>query len=332
MNICADILSRAISENLNCALQRDHPISKKWAKHLPPIRDNFSVDNETLFKFLTTPLKPEREDMYDRKQRRLVETRSVQTWFDLTSTASCEKRFNDALKTLQNWNKEWSWKHKLVKEIKGNLDMERQRACLSKIQEVMDNMYGDITNTSLYKKVKASLVEATKDWLKVKKGKLSINYIKESHQSVEKVVRDYLEFREKDEAKKKELDVVQANLNKELMHSPNLEGEISGNCIKIVYMLSKGSYIHPTINELQNLEIPLQKGLTLKPNEIVKVDLGIKFGVPKGYKISVVKALEGPSCDYELVELANDKHGDFFRISIQNTSICDIVRVCSIKE
>lgn len=56
MNICADLLSRAISENLNCALQRDHPISKKWAKHLPPIRDNFSVDNETLFKFLTTPL------------------------------------------------------------------------------------------------------------------------------------------------------------------------------------------------------------------------------------------------------------------------------------
>jgi hypothetical protein len=29
-------------------------------------------------------------------------------------------------------------------EIKGNLDMQRQRACLAKIQELVEKMYGDI--------------------------------------------------------------------------------------------------------------------------------------------------------------------------------------------
>ncbi len=58
---------------------------------IPPISDNFSVDNETLFKFLTNPLKPEHEDTYNRAQHRLVEPRSVQTWFDLTSKACSEE-------------------------------------------------------------------------------------------------------------------------------------------------------------------------------------------------------------------------------------------------
>ncbi len=55
LNICADVFSRAVSENLNCQIPRVHPISKKWAAVLPPIPDNFSVDNETLFKFLSNP-------------------------------------------------------------------------------------------------------------------------------------------------------------------------------------------------------------------------------------------------------------------------------------
>jgi hypothetical protein len=50
--------------------------------------------------------------------------------------------------------------------------MQKQRACLSKIEELVDKMSGDIRNTRLYKMVKASLVEATKDWMKVKKRRI----------------------------------------------------------------------------------------------------------------------------------------------------------------
>jgi hypothetical protein len=177
LNICADVFSRAVNENLNCQIPRAHPISKKWAAVLPPIPDNFSVDNETLFKFLTNPLKSEIQDTNDRSQRRLMEPRSVQTWFDLTNEASSEKRFNETMNYLKEWNNDYTRFNRRLNRIKGNVDMQKQRACLSKIEELVDKMYGDIRNTRLYKKVKASIVEATKDWMKVKKERFSINKV-----------------------------------------------------------------------------------------------------------------------------------------------------------
>ncbi len=175
------MFSRAVSENLNCQIPRVHPISKKWAAVLPPIPDNFSVDNETLLKFLSNPLKSEIQDTHNKSQRRLMEPRSVQTWFDLTNEASSEKRFNETMNFLKEWNKDYttctSRFGRRVNRIKGNVDMQKQRACLSKIEELVDKMYGDIRNTRLYKMVKASLVESTKDWMKVKKEEFSINKI-----------------------------------------------------------------------------------------------------------------------------------------------------------
>jgi hypothetical protein len=55
VNVLADVMSRAIADNLNCALNREHPISKQWAKVIPPIPDNFSVDRETLFLPISAP-------------------------------------------------------------------------------------------------------------------------------------------------------------------------------------------------------------------------------------------------------------------------------------
>jgi hypothetical protein len=63
VNVLADILSRAIADNLNCNLTREHPLSKQWAAIIPPIPENFSVDNKTLYKFLTTSLQPESMDI-----------------------------------------------------------------------------------------------------------------------------------------------------------------------------------------------------------------------------------------------------------------------------
>ena len=38
VNRLADIMSRAISESLQSGLTKEHPISKEWAKQLPPLR------------------------------------------------------------------------------------------------------------------------------------------------------------------------------------------------------------------------------------------------------------------------------------------------------
>ena len=94
-------MSRAIADNLNCALNREHPISKQWAAIIPPIPDNFCANRETLFKFLTTPLKPEIQDTFDKKMRKLVELKSVQTWFDISQGTTSEERFYHALRLLE---------------------------------------------------------------------------------------------------------------------------------------------------------------------------------------------------------------------------------------
>jgi hypothetical protein len=248
LNICADVFSRAVSENLNCLIPREHPISKKWAAVLPPIPDNFSVDNETLFKFLTNPLKSEIQDTHDRRQRRLMEPRSVQTWFDLTNEASSEKRFNEIMESLKKWDKEYTRSGRRINGIKGALDMWKQKACLSKIEELVDKMYGDIRNTRLYKKVKASLVEATKDWMKVRKGEFSINKIEACEVSVQKVYDEYLELVDKDKSKLSEILIAMGDFRNNLFKGPELTGTVIDEGIRVPFMLSAGSCLHPRIN------------------------------------------------------------------------------------
>ena len=101
VNVLADVLSRAIADKLNCNLARDHPISKQWAKILPPIPENFSVNHETLFKFLTKSLTPETQDIYDRTQRKLMEPKTLQSVFDLTKNHTPEEKYNNAISLLE---------------------------------------------------------------------------------------------------------------------------------------------------------------------------------------------------------------------------------------
>jgi hypothetical protein len=99
---------------------------------------------------------------------------------------------------LKKWDKEYTRSGRRINSIKGALDMRKQKACLSKKEELVDKMYGDIRNTRLYKKVKAGLVEATKDWMKVRRGEFSINKIEACEVSVQKVYDEYLELVDKD--------------------------------------------------------------------------------------------------------------------------------------
>ena len=73
------------------------------------------MDRETLFKFLTTPLKPEKEDTFDRRMKKLSEPKSVQQWFDIAQGATSEERFYNAVKLLEQWNSNYEIEKKAEK-------------------------------------------------------------------------------------------------------------------------------------------------------------------------------------------------------------------------
>jgi hypothetical protein len=325
LNICADVFSRAISENLNCSILKEHPISKKWASVLPPIPDNFSVDNETLFKFLTSPLKSEIQDTHNKTHRKLAEPRTVQTWFDMTSEASSEQRFNEALNWLKKWNLDYTREQREIKEIRGNLDMQKKRACINKIQEILNSMYGDIKNSPIYKKVKSSLLEATHEWMKVRQKRIHCNNLETFDRSVTNVCQQFMELVYDDEGIQQELKDAENLLEEELRDRKEIEGAFLSNGIRVTYMLQNNNGFHPRINSLYNLEIPLQERLIFEPNEIKKVDLGIKLGIPKGYMGIVMSSMEAPFCIKGPMEVLYNTKKDFFQVAFQNVSDSKIV-------
>ena len=147
VNILADVMSRAIATNSSCFLQKEHPISKKFAHNIPPIKDTFCVSREALFKFLTEPLKPEPQDLYNREQRRLMEPRTVQEFFDLTKEISEEECYNNALKQLRRWDSDYNERNSIyadnmkVRNAKLTIDVKKQQEYLLKIEEVMEKHY-----------------------------------------------------------------------------------------------------------------------------------------------------------------------------------------------
>ena len=97
-------MSRAISDNLQCGLTREHPISKQWAQKLPPLQDNFAVTREVLFKFLLEPLKPEPQDLHDRTHKKLQESKSIQQEYDDSLLITPEQKYYCGIRLLEQFN------------------------------------------------------------------------------------------------------------------------------------------------------------------------------------------------------------------------------------
>ena len=104
INRLADIMSRAISDNLQCRLRKEHPISKEWAKILPPLQEKFAVTRDVLFKFLTELLKPEMQDIHCRIQKRLSESKSIQQEYDESLQITPEHKYYCGLRLLEQFN------------------------------------------------------------------------------------------------------------------------------------------------------------------------------------------------------------------------------------
>ena len=285
VNVLADVMSRAIADNLNCGLNREHPISKQWAKEIPPIPDTFSVDRETLFKFLTTPLKPEIMDTYDRKMRKLAEPKSVQTWFEIAKGATSEERFYNAITLLEQWNRNYnryekegaisvgmlSPREKRAKEALMRLVTEKNRECSLIIEEILEKLYTDIKNTPLYRKVRNSLVEASKELIKMNTTGLTKENVNSYSMRIAEIIeqiRSIVPDRQaeiNDKGKETILAKVYSTLTKRI-EEENTAGWES---------ISKLKY-EPMVSE-KGLAVRTQKMIELNPNQIIRADLGVKI-------------------------------------------------------
>jgi hypothetical protein len=155
VNVLADVLSRAICDNLQCSLPKEHPLSKQWAKVIPPIPNKFMIDHDTLYQFLTQTVKSEPQDIYERKIRKLNEPKTLQDVFDFTSHFTPEEKYNSAISLLEQWNSEYARKNSkdqynqiAVNTAKLQLNLEKQQICLEKIREIMDFVYDDIKDST----------------------------------------------------------------------------------------------------------------------------------------------------------------------------------------
>jgi hypothetical protein len=326
VNISADIMSRAVADNLNCALNREHPISKQWAKVIPPIPDNFSVDRETLFKFLTTPLKPERQDTHDRRMRKLSEPKSVQQWFDISKGATSEERFYNSIKMLEQWNENYDTgktminaftpKEKRAREAFLNTVAERTRECTKRLDEIMEQLYGDIKNTALFKKVRGSLLEASKLLVKIHAKGPTTENVSSYNAYVSSILKDMEGLVPQDklpngkECKAKVYSTLSSLFGKDMSN----KSERGTNCWE-----SKTELIFPPKTEKGVLVINTQENFVIKPNEVKVIDLGVRTYSEKGTKHTYVPDKYTQKVHLTLnTDILCVETGDYSKISLQN--------------
>ena len=151
-------MSRAISNNLQCGLNKEHPLSKTWVKVLPPIQENFAVTRDALLKFLINPLKPEIQDIHNRTQRRLNEPKSIQQEYDESLKITPEHKYYCGLRLLEQFNDKYlrSWASTKVSqqneycvylsEAKLLHDANRKEYLFDKIKIIIDKLYTTVNH------------------------------------------------------------------------------------------------------------------------------------------------------------------------------------------
>ena len=350
VNVLADILSRAIADNLNCNLSRDHPISKIWAQHLPKIPDNLKISHETLYEFLTTTLKPEPQDIYDRKQRKLMEPKTLQSAFDLSKDITPEEQYYQSMMLLEQWNADYlshenqpNTAHIYASKLK--VDTEKQRLCLEKIQQIMDDIYEDIKGTPLFKQIQKNLIEASKRYLYVTQKPLTVESVDNFRRanddllvSLNQAEIESVKNHMKNETKKNLLTqfnniklfniATSENLTSITALENSSKNPYSENRPTVFYRLKPEAIFKPKLCDLSNgLDLPFQSDIHLQPFETKKIDLMIQIQMPKNYcALLINKSSARTKFDIAVtLGLIDYAYTSFIQIVIQNMS--DFARI-----
>ena len=290
INRLADIMSRAISDNLQCGLTKEHPISKEWAKTLPPLQENFAVTRDVLFEFLTKPLKPEVQDIHCRIQKRLSESKSIQQEYDETLRITPEHKYYCGLRMLEQFNDKYlnSWAStKLhntdvscvyLSEAKIIFDGKRKEMLFEKVKEIVDKLYTDPNDKRIHRKLITNLKEVAMQLIKYQNDPLQKGLSVKLDESVDDLL-DCISNTEKILIEKK----VDKEIKNNIIYVNTLDLKTEKE-LKVLFQLAPFVTFKPKICDLSNgWDMPLQEQITLDKMEHKKVDLGIKIILPKGY-------------------------------------------------
>lgn len=284
-------MSRAISDNLQCGLTRDHPISREWAKSIPPLQDNFAVTRDVLFKFLTQPLQPEIQDIYNREHRKLMEPKTVQENYNDSLNVTPEQKFYCGIKMLEQFNDQYlrSWASTKVtqsneycdylSQAKLLHDERRKELMFEKVKEIVDRFYKNSSDKMLYKKIMANLKEVAVQLIRNKNEPLDSVQAEKLDDSVEKLM-NYLHTADKNRIQKNVDKKVKDDILK--VNTVDLLDNDEQPVVK--FQLSSKVIFQPKICNLSNgWDLPLQEECVLEPMEFKKVDLGVKIILPQSY-------------------------------------------------
>jgi dUTPase len=331
LNVLADILSRAITDNLNCSLPKEHPISKQWAKVLPPVPDKLGITHESLYKFLVSIPKTENIDIYDRSHRKLQDPKTLQAVMDIASNMTPEEKYNNALIMLEMWNSSYartqgqlpSEKDQYLHNIKLKIDLEKERKCLEHINIILDKIYPDIKGTKLYKALQKNLIEASQRFLQISTQPLTESNLNLFHNSIYSTLKTLQECRNIAEIKDKVEEQIKQEFS-EAISANNIQPitEDSTSPTVLFKIDESATYLPNICSQSNGLDIPLQETVKLQPFELKKIDLKIKFILPKGY-CALLMNKSSARIKYNIqvtLGLIDVSFTDYIKVVIQNMS------------
>ena len=109
-----------------------------------------------------------------------MEPKTVQEMYDLSKTVTDEQRYYSTIRLLEQWNDKYVPQgtsdeerercKMAVNMAKVQLDLEKQKKCFEKLEEIMDKMYGEIKGTALFKRIMENIKEGSKKYILAKES------------------------------------------------------------------------------------------------------------------------------------------------------------------
>jgi len=272
--------------------------------------------------------------------RKLAEPKSVQTWFDLSQGTTSEERFYNSLRLLEQWNFDYdnnrcmavSLREKKLRDAHLSIIAEKTKLCAGKIDEIMDKLYADIKNTPIFKKVRSSLLEASKQLIKLEKVEMSEKGVRNYANLVDEIMKDVeliTTSHTMESIKEAPQEVVTKIKNESIRFMHNrIKGEDNPESIpEVEYETRAFMKYKPAANGGTNsLSIFLQQDVLLKVNETTKLDLSVRIKkLPRGIHLVTIRNSE--LTDREILintELVTVFTEEYMVVSLQNNSDMEI--------
>jgi hypothetical protein len=203
-----------------------------------------------------------------------------------------------------------------MKEALSRLLIEKNKECTKKIEEIMERMYADKKNTPLFRKVRNSLVEASKQLIKINSNGMTDENIKSYTSYVDGIIKD-IENLVLAEKLPKEDDLQKATLHN--LYSTLPENTVADKRSRVFTWELQGNSKFRPFPENGALTLKCQGNISLRPNEIKVIELGVRVHDKKGYKHEMV--LDSYSENSKITmntDLLCSGTNEYCKVSLQN--------------